>query len=274
VLAAARCALLVTLCGVFLVLFSLGGNGDEFRQPTISNTAICEVSETDWTRIQCPERITVFQNDFYRNPCVGVHRGIESLLRDGSRVEYRTPKCLSRYDIWVNSAPSSACSNKFSSKQAHVLKQSDVECSGLAVIPYAIIPHQRRLLRIIFNPVGVRVSQGSVVHSEDRSFVQTKVSLVGRNLFSHSGELSPKNASGDGGENCGDHCAYASNHGPSSYASGCWIHALLFVSAFVCGISAGYVDQKWPKTGWIPLAIFVVIAAICAAQLWVLSNQL
>ena len=105
-----------------------------------------------------------------------------------------------------------------------------------------------------------------------RSSRRETIPLVSQ-LGLHGPQLKTEYPGSYGGQKGGHYGAYSRNFRPLSDLRGYLIFALLFGGAVVCGVSAYYIDDKWPHAGWVRLEIFGLIAAICFVQLYILSSE-
>ena len=103
------------------------------------------------------------------------------------------------------------------------------------------------------------------------SNVSAQLPLLG---ILRNAQLTPKDKSGDSGENSSNTSADPGDHSPKAYIEGLWLLGILCLCAPICGIAAYCLDKRWPHTGWVPLVAFAIIAIIVAAQLGRLAKEI
>jgi len=83
----------------------------------------------------------------------------------------------------------------------------------------------------------------------------------------HGIELTPEHGCCDASQYSSTRCADRRYARPVPNTMSEWIWASLLVSGILCGVTTCYVDNRWPKLWFVPLAVFVLLAILAAAQL-------
>jgi hypothetical protein len=168
--------------------------------------------------------------------------------------------------------PTRSHSLKMTSANTDIFATSRTKCCGFPNVFHTVIPSKLARGLVIGNTEpNLWRQRGVGVINNDRSLVDSKIDLLGSELSLHRAQLHIKYASGKDSAEGGDNSRYAGYFSPASQSFGYTILAFFVFSALVCGFSAYYLDENWPSTGWIPLAILAVITAICMFQFFRLA---
>ncbi len=226
------------------------------------------MNQTDISMVDCPISVFVFDNNFDNYAVISVERQIGSLWSDKIIIACSSPQQLCG-DQFCCSLPFFH-SSKVSAQDANIFKALNPESCAFSEIFDSIVPTKGHWRRVIDEPWGH--AWGDVSQCQDRALINSKIGFLFSQLSLHRSQLSPEYTSSDKGENGGANSPRASNHGPERYAACNFILLFLFSIALLCGVSAYYLDEQWPGTGWVPLVVFALIAAACLLQLFILSR--
>jgi len=226
------------------------------RQVAIGDGPTTVVGETKMVFINCPVYILVLNDNFSYYASVSHPCGVESIICYRRRVVGSRPFIFS-WDQRSFAGPLGS-SAEVSISNAYIIKYPNMKSRALPVVFQDIIPVELSGVSVIDN---VDFSAGRESRKcKYGSLVESKVSTL-------LPQLAPESGGGDSSKNSGYYSSNPSDFSPLSYLAGNCILGFLFFCALTSGVAAYYIDEKWPEAGWIPLAIFAIIAFICAVQL-------
>jgi hypothetical protein len=222
--------------------------------------------------VNSPENIFVFNYNLNNNAGINVRGHVEPFLSYWGVENSRTPEPFTELKVWIISPLAFSNSTKMASKDADVLKHSNFKSDPLPDVFHPIVVPVSRSLQAATARRGVS-SFWDRDKRQNWTLVAPKLGPLLGQLSLQGYQLEPEYAGGYGGQKGTYYSSYRKYLSPLSDSRGYYVLAFLFLSALICGISAYYVDNKWPNAGWIPMAIFAFIAAICFSQLYSLSSE-
>lgn len=255
-------------------------NGFEVGQKGGVASAIADRSACHELKAEClleciTDGIRISGDNLHNDCHVGVLSAEDLIRRDVTTVVCRTPVASSWRNVRVSASASMSDANKWTAKQADIFKVSDIEGSRFPKISHAVVPPQLFFSEIKPDTVvRLWVRNYGWVKRENRLFVEAKVKDVRGKLLLHRAELTPEHPSSYASEACAEYCSDGSKPGSTSFRRGFWVLGILDFCAIVCGVAAYQLNYRWPNTGWIPLAIFFLIAVIACLQLSHLTNEI
>jgi hypothetical protein len=256
----------------FLVLLPVCGDAGELRNQTIPSLSVDVVEYANGSFVNSSKNIFVFNYNLNNNTGIYVLGHVEFFLSYWGVENSRTPEPFTQLKVWIISPLTFSDSAKIASKDANVLQHSNFKSDSLSDVFRSIVVPVSRSLQMAAAWRG-DPSFWDRDKRQNWTLVEPKLGPLFGQLSLQGYQLEPEYAGGDGGQKSTYYSSYRKYPSPLSDFRGYYVLAFLFLGALICGISAYYVDNKWPNAGWIPLAIFAFIAAICFGQLYRLSAE-